>query len=359
MMRRLALITLLLIVTTLAAYWPVCRAGFINFDDPVYVTNNPDVFHGLTWRGVGWAFTTIHGSNWHPLTWLSHMADCSLFGENAAGHHLVNVGFHVANTLLLLLLLWRMTGAVWRSAFVAALFAFHPLHVESVAWISERKDVLSTCFAFLTLLAYVRFDEQSKGQRPKARIWYGLALVCFALGLLSKPMLVTLPFVMLLLDYWPLGRMQRAESGNPPDTSRFTFHAPPHRFSTPITHLVWEKLPFFGLAALSSAVTYWAQKAGGAVVTMEKMPLVGFALAVAWGVTEVTAGWRWQQLALGLGGGSVLAACFVCTRCQVLAKQQHAVFTRDPGDGRQCAGPSQSRPRAIAGGEAGRGDRAS
>ena len=166
MMRRLALITLLLIVTTLAAYWPVCRAGFINFDDPVYVTNNPDVFHGLTWRGVGWAFTTIHGSNWHPLTWLSHMADCSLFGENAAGHHLVNVGFHVANTLLLLLLLWRMTGAVWRSAFVAALFAFHPLHVESVAWISERKDVLSTCFAFLTLLAYVRFVEQSKGQRP-------------------------------------------------------------------------------------------------------------------------------------------------------------------------------------------------
>ena len=179
-MRRLALISLLLAVTTLAAYWPVRRAGFTNFDDPVYVTNNPDVFRGLTWHGVVWAFSRVHGSNWHPLTWLSHMADCQVFGDNAGGHHLVNVGFHAANTSCCFLLVRRMTGAVWRSAFVAALFALHPLHVESVAWISERKDVLSTFFGFLTLLAYVRLcasSPKSKAQSPKSRTALALALL--------------------------------------------------------------------------------------------------------------------------------------------------------------------------------------
>jgi hypothetical protein len=275
-MRRPALVCIILVVSTLAAYWPVHRAEFANFDDPDYVTNNPDVFRGLTWHGVVWAFTRIHGSNWHPLTWLSHMADCSLFGENAAGHHLVNVGFHVANTLLLFLLLGRMTGAVWRSGFVAALFALHPLHVESVAWIAERKDVLSTFFGLLALWFYIRYVERQKAegriQNPSPRTTqhatrcYLLSLCFFALGLMSKPMLLTLPFVMLLLDYWPLGRF------NTPTLPRF--HAPslPHS-TTPITLLVWEKLPFLALSLASSVVTFWAQKTGGAVVSVQTMPL--------------------------------------------------------------------------------------
>ena len=258
-MRRPALLSLLLIVLTLAAYWPVRHAGFTNCDDDAYVTENPPVLHGLTGNGVKWAFTTFHASNWHPLTWLSHMADCSLFGENAAGSHLVNVGFHLANTLLLLLLLWRLTGAVWRSGFVAALFALHPLHVESVAWIAERKDVLSTCFGLLTLLAYVRYVEGSKVQSPKSKVWYGLALLCFVLGLMSKPMLVTWPFILLLLDYWPLRRLQLSTGHSKLKTLLF---------------FVREKLAFFGLAAAASAVTFWAQKTGGAVVPLQELPLL-------------------------------------------------------------------------------------
>ena len=279
-MRRPALVCIILVVSTLAAYWLVRRAEFTNFDDPVYVTNNPDVFRGLTWHGVLWAFTTIHGSNWHPLAWLSHMADCEMFGGKAGGHHLVNVGLHAANAVLLFLLVRRMTRAVWRSAFVAALFALHPLHVESVAWISERKDVLSTFFGLLTLGAYARYAKKSivrgqwsessseasgtpatdNGQRTThhASRYYVLSLFFFALGLMSKPMLVTLPFVMLLLDYWPLGRFE------------LTMHKSKLETLLP---LLREKLPFFGLAGLSSAVTYWAQKIGGAVVTMQKMPL--------------------------------------------------------------------------------------
>ncbi len=257
-MRRPSLLALLLMVITLAAYWPVRHAKFINFDDPVYVTNNEYVFRGVTWHGVVWAFTTIHGGNWHPLTWLSHMLDCQMFGDKAGWHHLMNVAFHAANAALLLLLLWRMTGAVWRSAFVAALFALHPLHVESVAWISERKDVLSTFFGLLTLCAYVRYVQGGKAHDSKFKVYYGLALLCFALGLMSKPMLVTIPFLMLLLDYWPLGRFQVGIQG-------------PQRKTLP--QLVREKLPFFGLAVLSSGVTYWAQKTGGAVVTMQRMSL--------------------------------------------------------------------------------------
>jgi tetratricopeptide (TPR) repeat protein len=188
------------------------------------------------------------------------MADCSLFGESAAGLHLVNVGFHLANTLLILLLLWQMTGAVWRSGFVAALFALHPLHVESVAWIAERKDVLSTFFGLLTLLAYVRYVRAAKAPSGKSKLWYGLGLVCFALGLMSKPMLVTWPFVMLLLDYWPLLRFEH----NVAD-SKFKRFLP----------LVREKLPFFALSAASSAITFWAQKTGGAVIPLKNIPLPG------------------------------------------------------------------------------------
>jgi tetratricopeptide (TPR) repeat protein len=263
-MRRQALISLLLIVATLAAYWPVHQAGFTNFDDDVYVTDNPQVLQGLTSSGLRWAFTTFHACNWHPVTWLSHMADCSLFGENAAALHWVNLGFHLANTLLLLLLLWRMTGAVWRSGFVAALFALHPLHVESVAWIAERKDVLSAFFGFLTLLAYVRYAQKSKLQCPQSKIWYGLALICFVLGLLSKPMLVTFPFVMLLFDYWPLQRLMRATKDSKLKTQESTLKA--------LLPLLREKLPFFTLSAASCAVTFWAQKTGGAVVPMKEVP---------------------------------------------------------------------------------------
>ncbi len=267
---RLAVICMVLMAATLAAYWPVHRAQFTNFDDPEYVTNNPNVFHGLTWRGAGWAFTAFHGSNWHPLTWLSHMLDCSMFGEKAAGHHLVNLGFHVVNTLLLFLLLRRTTGALWRSSFVAALFALHPLHVESVAWVAERKDVLSTFFGFLTLWAYICYAEGSRAkaeggvQDPATSAsrrtgrYYLLALFLFGLGLMSKPMLVTWPFVLLLVDYWPLKRLRAA-------TLRQSI--------IPIGRLAWEKLPFLLLSIASSIITFWAQKAGGAVVPLQVVPL--------------------------------------------------------------------------------------
>jgi tetratricopeptide (TPR) repeat protein len=253
--RRLRLIGLLLALITLVAYLPVAHHGFSIFDDDDYVTNNPVVQDGLTWVGVKWAFTTWHASNWHPITWLSHMTDCELFGPNAGAHHLVNVLFHTANAVLLLLLLFRMTGALWPSAFVAALFAWHPLHVESVAWISERKDVLSTFFALLTLLAYTRYAWESKVRSPKSKVFYSLSLLAFALGLMAKPMLVTLPFVMLLLDYWPLQRLS---------LSAFRFPL--------FLRLALEKCPFFLLAAISCVVTFLAQRAS-AVLSLEQDPL--------------------------------------------------------------------------------------
>ena len=195
---------------------------FVNFDDDEYVYENPGVAQGLTLRGIIWAFTHVHSFNWHPLTWISHMLDCQLYGLKAGGHHLTNVLLHTATVILLFLVLRRMmglrpekgigattpqTGFLWRSAFVAAVFAIHPLRVESVAWVAERKDVLSGLFFMLTLWAYVRYVEKAKGQRLKAKVFYCLVLLFFALGLMSKPMLVTLPLVLLLLDYWPLGRI--------------------------------------------------------------------------------------------------------------------------------------------------------
>jgi tetratricopeptide (TPR) repeat protein len=275
-------IALLLALITLLAYCPVTRNGFVNYDDNDYVTDNRTVQNGLTWAGIQWAFTTGHAGNWHPVTWLSHMLDCELFGLNAGAQHSVNVLFHTANTVLLLLLLFRLTGALWPSAFVAALFAWHPLHVESVAWISERKDVLSTFFALLTLLAYVKAVTSDRGsaiaalRRGKQMTemeknvpapvrsrftfhvsrFYWLALACFALGLMSKPMLVTLPFVMLLLDYWPLRRWPGIEGPG-----------------SGLQRLVLEKWPFFLLAILSCVVTYLAQQHGEAVVAFQQFPL--------------------------------------------------------------------------------------
>ncbi len=193
-------------VFLVGAVWVVfsqtVRYGFINFDDSVYVYENPIVQKGLTWEGFRWALAYVNIGHWHPLTWLSHMLDCQFYGLHAGGHHLTNILLHGAATILLFLALRRMTGFLWRSAFVAALFAIHPLRVESVAWISERKDVLSAFFFMLTLGAYVHYVR-----RPPSMIRYGAVVLFFTLGLLSKNMLVTTPFVLLLLDYWPLNRL--------------------------------------------------------------------------------------------------------------------------------------------------------
>jgi tetratricopeptide (TPR) repeat protein len=248
----------LLIALTLALYWPVRTYDFVNFDDPDYVSANPMVQAGLTRDSIRWAFTQAHSSNWHPVTWMSHMLDCQFFGLNAGAHHLVNAGFHAVNAALVFVLLVHLTGARWRSAVVAALFAWHPLHVESVAWISERKDVLSAFFGLLCLLAYVRYVNESKGQSVKAKAAYALALVFFALGLMSKPMLVTWPFVMLLLDYWPLRRFERSTLNPQPLT---------------LPRLLLEKLPFFALAVASSVVTVIAQRGSGATVPLDALPL--------------------------------------------------------------------------------------
>ena len=250
-MSRPRLIALLLALATLLVYLPVTRSGFLQYDDDDYVTSNYVVQNGLSFAGIQWAFTTVHASNWHPLTWLSHMTDCELFGLNPTAHHFVNVLFHAANAALLFGLLLRLTNALWPAAFAAALFAWHPLHVESVAWIAERKDVLSTFFALLALLSYTRYAQKN------CRRSFWVALIYFALGLMAKPMLVTLPFVLLLLDYWPLRRIP-------------VFKTPAAR------RLLLEKWPFFLLAILSCLVTFLAQRST-AVASLELVPL-GFRL---------------------------------------------------------------------------------
>ena len=264
----------LLALVTLLVYLPVCRDQFINYDDNDYVTENQVVQNGLTPAGIEWAFTTRHAGNWHPLTWVSHLLDCELFGLNPGPQHYVSVLFHAANVVLLFALLLRLTGALWSGAFVAALFAWHPLHVDSVAWISERKDVLSTFFGLLTLLAYTRVVT-GKEPAPTAVLsratchlspLHWLALLFFALGLMSKPMLVTLPFVMLLLDYWPL---KRVTSG--PFSPRF--NAADKWRVTSVLRLALEKWPFFLLTLVSCVITFLAQRQGEAVVSLAKVSL--------------------------------------------------------------------------------------
>jgi Flp pilus assembly protein TadD len=231
-----------LAVSTLLVFWQVRNFDFINYDDSVYVYENPHVLNGLTADAVWWAFTTGQASNWHPLTWLSLMLDCQLFGTAPGRMHLVNLFLHLANTLLLFTVLKKMTGALWPSAFVAAAFALHPLHVESVAWIAERKDVLSTFFWILTMWTYLRYVKQPSATR------YLLVLLVFAFGLMAKPMLVTLPFVLLLLDYWPF---QRKISWR----------------------LLVEKIPFFVLAVISSVITFLVQRSSGAVSNIDVLSL--------------------------------------------------------------------------------------
>ncbi|MFI5215768.1 MAG: tetratricopeptide repeat protein [Candidatus Limnocylindria bacterium] len=248
--RSMLLAAILLALLTLAVDWPVTGHGFLDYDDQAYVTDNPVVLQGLSWPGVAWAFTTGEMGSWHPLTWLSHMLDCEWFGQRAEAHHLVSLVIHVVNAMLLLVVLARMTGA-WRPSFlVAALFALHPLHVESVAWIAERKNVLSTFFLFLTLWAYERHVTKRGGR------WYPAVILFFALGLMAKPMLVTVPFLLLLLDYWPLQRFGRSPGGA--------------RSAIP---LVVEKLPLFLLTLGSCIVTLHFQRQEGALASLASLPL--------------------------------------------------------------------------------------
>jgi tetratricopeptide (TPR) repeat protein len=260
-LKRLDLVILLGIAAmTFGIYTQVIGHQFITLDDPTYVQENPMVNRGVTLAGLAWAFTTFHATNWHPLTWISHMIDCQLFGTNAGRHLLVNGLFHLANTLLVFCLLLRTTRARWPSALVAALFALHPLHVESVAWASERKDTLSTFFGLLSLIAYVRYAEA-----PSIR-QYGWVAITLALGLLAKPMLVTWPLVMLLIDYWPLGRFKsQAVERRLGGASRSE--------AATATALVVEKLPLVALVAASAIITFLAQSHGGAVRTFAAAPI--------------------------------------------------------------------------------------
>jgi len=255
---RAELLCLSLILAICIVYWQVTCNEFINYDDDTYIFNNKNVIHGLNVKAFLWAFTSFYAANWHPLTWLSHMLDCRVFGLNPGMHHLVNVLFHTANTLLLFVVFHKMTGALWKSAFVAALFGLHPLHVESVAWAAERKDVLSTFFGLLTLWAYIRYVRFHGMKR------YLLVVLLFSLSLMAKPMLVTLPFVLLLLDYWPLERLH--------------FSAPSierqGKQGASFSRLIWEKAPLFALSAVSSIVTVLAQKAGGTVASLETFSLM-------------------------------------------------------------------------------------
>lgn len=246
------LIVAFLVIATAGIYWQVKDFEFIEYDDTFYVTENPHVQQGLTRDSFIWAFTASHSANWHPLTWLSHMLDIELYGLDPGPHHLTNLLFHIGNTLLLFMVLRRMTGAVWRSGIVAALFALHPLHVESVAWIAERKDVLSTFFWMFTLLAYACYTE-----KPGIKTYIPV-LIWFIAGLMSKPMLVTLPFVLLLLDYWPLGRIE-----NSPFKAQFLN----------LRGLLLEKIPLVIFSAISSIITFFVQQGGGAVGSLEACPL--------------------------------------------------------------------------------------
>ena len=254
---------LLLVAMVLFLYWPVVGYDFIAMDDKLYLLENPDIQKGISWEGISWAMTTLYTTNWHPLTWLSLMADYELCGLNAAGYHVHNLLLHLLNTLLLFLVLRRMTGDRWKCLIVAALFAVHPLNIESVAWIAERKNLLSTLFWILTLFAYVRYTERPGWLR------FTLTLLLFALGLTAKPMLVTLPCILLLLDFWPLRRFSygdRWDGGGGEDSvgSRSVLRP-----------LLKEKIPFFLLSLSSVLITLYAAKTGGMVKSIDDLPLSG------------------------------------------------------------------------------------
>ncbi len=289
-LRREGVVCLFLVIAILAVYWQVGNHKFVNYDDKDYITENQYVQAGLTLKSIAWAFTSTDVGNWHPLTWLSHMLDCQIYGLNPGGHHFTSVFFHILNSILLFLIFKRMTGAFWESAFVAAFFALHPLHVESVAWAAERKDVLSTFFWMLTMGAYILYVENPGIKK------HLLTVLLFALGLMAKPMLITLPFVLLLLDYWPLGRfeiknldttqgseenlLKNTKSKKRKSRKRLARNVAQAKKTTGFNYqwslalpLVWEKIPLFVLAAVSSIVTFFVQQSGGAVSSLDVLPL--------------------------------------------------------------------------------------
>ena len=270
---RTLLFSCLLIAGVLAVYSPVTQNGFLNYDDDTYITINPHVKAGLTRQTVKWAFTTFDAANYHPVTWLSHALDCQLFGLDPAAHHEVNVLLHAANAVLLFLLLQSATGFAWRSLLVAALFALHPINVESVAWAAERKNVLSMLFFLLALYAYVWYTRQPGLRR------YAVMVVFFALALLSKPQVITFPFLLLLLDYWPLGRLGAAQTQVAAAGNAISESTPQEAGANPAAPtaaarsirwpgIILEKLPLLALSVVSAVVTMKAQKAGGAVQTL-------------------------------------------------------------------------------------------
>jgi len=254
--KQRAIVCLALFALTLAFYNPLVHDGFVVLDDVPYILNNPPVQAGLTWATVKWSFATFYAGNWHPLTWLSHALDCQVFGLNPAGHHYVSLLFHAANAVLLFLLLEEATALTWPSLLVAALFALHPVNVESVAWAAERKNVLSMLFFLLAVWAYGRYARRGGVGR------YATVALCFVLGLMAKPQVITLPFALLLFDYWPLQRMfAKANSARAVDGRSLRF-------------LVAEKLPLFALALAGSVVTMVAQRSGGSVRTLVQVPLL-------------------------------------------------------------------------------------
>ena len=252
------IICIFLVISTLAVYWQVQDHEFINYDDDEYITENGHVQAGLTGESIVWAFTTSYAHNWHPMTWLSHMLDYELYGDRPKGHFLTNVLLHITNALLLFMVLFRLTGAIWQSAFVAVLFALHPLNVGSVAWAAERKNVLSTLFWLLTMWVYISYANNPSIKK------YGWVALFLALGLMSKPMLVTLPFVLLLLDYWPLRRWNiQNTNGSIEQTTN----------SAPLSRLILEKIPLLLLVIGSITTTLIVQKTSGAVKSFDVYPL--------------------------------------------------------------------------------------
>ena len=259
---------------TVAVYWQVGEFEFLDWDDTIYLTENTAVQSGVTVSGIKWAFSSFHATNWHPVTWLSHMLDVQMFGMNAGRHHLTNALLHICNTLLLFLILLRITGLAWRSFFVAALFAVHPLHVESVAWVAERKDVLSAFFWMLSIYCYTFYIQNQKLK------WYLLVVICFAVGLMAKPMLVTLPFILLLLDYWPLKRF--------PIQCPLGCNTVAMGQRSSVAYLVLEKTPLLVLTIASSVVTFFAQDKGGAVTSLDDSMAHGSvdSVAIGFGMAE-------------------------------------------------------------------------
>ena len=300
---------------------------FVGYDDTVYVTENWHVLQGLTWEQVDWAFANLAAGFWHPLTWLSHMLDAQVYGLHAWGHHLTNLLLHTASTVLLFMLLHRMTGFVWRSAVVAALFAIHPLHVESVAWVAERKDVLSAFFGFVSLWFYISYAQLKTGKKESAIANYSLSLMFFACSLASKATLVTLPFLMLALDYWPLKRVPSAEC-RVPSGSRQVLQFP----ASPFLSLLLEKLPFLALSLASGLLTIHAEKSIGAVATKGGIPLLMRASNAVVSCVRYLGQMVWpfnmavfypypKALSLWLVGGAVLLLIAI-TVCVVLAARR-------------------------------------